>query len=310
MARVVAVLNPASGHGSAVRLHGWLKRRLHDQLEVVEVAPGVDVGAIARRHAEAGCERILVIGGDGTFRSVAAALVGLDVPVGLIATGTNNNISRALGLPADPYEATEIALAEEPQWVTAGKVNGYVFFEEASIGLEARLWPVGEALVRHRFRQVMEAPIALATNEPTAVDIELIGPDYRETVAAYTMSISNIAITGAHLPIAPGHDIREPDLWLTVYHEMGPLGMMRSLDGLLHHEPIPAQFVSRHPFKSAKVRARDPLPVCADGTAIGTLPIEVEAIVHAVRVVFPGDGAPPPFEVAGEKEAVGAGSSS
>lgn len=294
MSRVVVVLNPMSGHGTAAHLASWLKRRLRNDLELVEVRAGVDVGAAARRHAEAGCERVLVIGGDGTFRSVASALIGTEVPLGLVATGTNNNISRALGLPSDPYEATEVALADDSEWITAGRVNGYVFFEEASVGLEARLWPAGEAFVRHRVRELMEAPIALATNEPTAVNVELRDPDYVDTVAAYTMSISNIAVTGAHLPIAPGHDIREPDLWLTLYHGMGPVGMMRTIDELLHHAPVPAQFVSRHPFKRARVTAADPLPVCADGTPIGTLPIEVEAIVRAVRVVFASSAAAPP----------------
>jgi diacylglycerol kinase (ATP) len=287
MARVGVILNPLSGHGSAAHLSRWLRKRLRDEVEVIEIRAETDIAAWARERAQEGCERILVVGGDGTFRSVASALIGLDVALGLVATGTNNNISRALGLPVDPYEATEVALAEDSEWITAGRVNGYIFFEEASIGLEAQLWPVGEAFVRHRVREILEAPVALATNEPTAVTIELTYPDYGDTVAASTMSISNIAVTGAHLPIAPGHDIREPDLWLTVYHEMGPIGMLRTIGDLMHHQPVPAQFVSRHPFKHAKISASDPLPVCADGTKIGTLPIEVEAIPHAVRVVFP-----------------------
>ena len=286
MAQIGVVLNPTSGHGVAGHMAAWLKRRLRDRLELVEVGARVNVAAWARDGADAGFERIIVVGGDGTFRSVASALVGLDIPIGLVATGTNNNISRALGLPVDPYEAMEIALSEDAEWITAGRVNGFVFFEEVSIGLEAQLFPVGEAFVRHRLRGAVQGPIALATNEPTAVQIDLAGPDYSETVAAYTMSISNVAVTGAHLPIAPGHDIREPDLWLTVYHEMGPIGMMRTIGGLMHHHPVPAQYVSRHPFKRAKVRADDPLPVCADGTDLGTLPVDVEAVAHAIRVVF------------------------
>lgn len=286
MAQIAVIMNPLSGHGAAAAMSRWLKRRLRGRAELIEVTPDVDVAMWAREQARAGCERIVIIGGDGTFRSVASALVGSDTPIGLVATGTNNNISRALGLPVDPYEATEIALTEQAEWITAGRVNGYVFFEEASIGLEAELWPVGEAFVRHRVREAIEGPLAVATTEPTAVTIELSEPDYRETVAAYTMSISNIAITGAHLPIAPGHDIREPELWLTVYHQMGPVGMMRTIEQLARHQPVPAQYVSRHPFKRAKLKARDPLPVSADGTMLGTLPIDVEAIPRAIRVVF------------------------
>jgi diacylglycerol kinase (ATP) len=286
MGQIGVVLNPLSGHGTAAAMSRWIKRRLRDQLDLIEVTAESDVAAWARHHAENGCERIIVVGGDGTFRSVASALIGLDIPIGLVATGTNNNISRALGLPSDPYEATEIALTEEAEWITAGRMNGFVFFEEASIGLEARLWQVGEAFVRHRLRDTLDGPLAVATNQPTAVEIELSGPDYRETVAAYTMSISNIAVTGAHIPIAPGHDIREPDLWLTVYHEMGPLGMLKTIHDVVHHQPVPAQFVSRHPFKRARVSAADPLPVSADGSELGTLPVEVEALTRAIRVVF------------------------
>src|SRR5213078_2180224 len=67
------------------------------------------------------------------------ALIGTETPVGLIATGTNNNISSTLGLPADPHEAAEVAIAGEPQWVSAGRIGDYVFFEGAGIGLEADL---------------------------------------------------------------------------------------------------------------------------------------------------------------------------
>ncbi len=71
--------------------------------------------------------------------------------------------------------------------------------------------------------------------------------------------------------------------------------MLRSIDELMHHHPVPAQFVSRHPFKRAKINAADPLPVCADGTKLGTLPIEVEAIPQAIRVVFAEHQAPVPL---------------
>ena len=171
MARVGVILNPYSGHGIAAHMASWLRRRLGDQLNLTIVSPASDVATWARQNAESGCERIVIVGGDGTFRSVAAALIGLDTPIGLVATGTNNNISRALGLPADPYEATEVALSDDPEWVTAGRVNGYIFFEEVSVGLEAELWPVGEAFVRHHLRGLLEAPVALATNEPTAVKV-------------------------------------------------------------------------------------------------------------------------------------------
>src|SRR6266550_756585 len=124
MGTIGVVMNPGSGHGLAARLEPWIRLRLGDKVDIHKIEPGVDACAWARDRAESGCYRIVVIGGYGTFRSIAGALIGTETPVGLIATGTNNNISSTLGLPSDPHEAAEVALGGEPQWVSAGRICG------------------------------------------------------------------------------------------------------------------------------------------------------------------------------------------
>src|SRR6266567_7875803 len=223
MGTIGVVMNPGSGHGLAARLEPWIRLRLGDKVDIHKIEPGVDACAWARDRAESGCDRIVVIGGDGTFRSIAGALIGTETPVGLIATGTNNNISSTLGLPSDPHEAAEVALGGDPQRVSAGRIGDYVFFEGAGIGLEADLWPVGEALVRHRFRDILEAPLRLAGDRSVELVIEIDPPSERQIVKAFTMTISNTPVTGAHLNLAPGIDIRDPALYLTVYHDLGRL---------------------------------------------------------------------------------------
>jgi hypothetical protein len=88
--------------------------------------------------------------GDGTFRAVAEALLGFDVRQGLVATGTNNNIARALGLPPDPHEATEVVLTGSSKWISAGQTNGYFFLEGAGIGPEPT--PSGDRLGSRTFQ--------------------------------------------------------------------------------------------------------------------------------------------------------------
>ena len=121
---------------------------------------------------------------------------------------------------------------------------------------------------------------------PAAVEIELEEPDFHETVSAYTMTISNVAVTGAHLPLAPDADIRDPALYLNVYRSLGPMGTIRTGLDLARKRPVRPEFVSRHPFMRGRIWASEPLNVHADGSLIGTLPAEVESIPHAVRVVL------------------------
>lgn len=287
MDKIAVVMNPNSGHQKGAELENWLRLRLRDRVEILKISPGVDAAAWVREKAAAGCSRVLVIGGDGTFRSIASALIGTETPVGLIATGTNNNISATCGLPHDPHEAVEVALAEEPQWISAGRIGDYVFFEGAGIGLEADLWPVGEALVRHRFRDIIEAPLKLSGDRSVELVLEIDPPSERQTVQAFTMTISNTPVTGAHFNLAPGIDIRDPALYLTVYHDLGRLKLIASAHQFTQGHKGHGYSIARYPFMRLKVQSEYPCHVHADGTLIGTLPIEVVSIPKAVRVALP-----------------------
>jgi diacylglycerol kinase family enzyme len=105
---------------------------------------------LARVAAEAAVQAgrdgsVVAVGGDGTINTVVAALLGSQVPLGLLPRGTFNYTARAHGIPLEPEPAVQLLLQARPQPVQVGLLNGHPFLVNASLGLYPQLLEDREA---------------------------------------------------------------------------------------------------------------------------------------------------------------------
>ncbi len=91
--------------------------------------------AIARGyHVIVGC------GGDGTLNEIGSVVVHYkDAVLGIVPSGSGNDIARSQGLPLDAAAATERILAHKVKEVDCGYANEHFFMNIASIGFDAEV---------------------------------------------------------------------------------------------------------------------------------------------------------------------------
>jgi len=103
---------------------------------------------LAKAAVAAGEKTIVVLGGDGTVREVASALVHTDAALGIIPCGSGNDLARPLGIPTDVDRAVDILLNGTPRAMDAGLANGTYFFNVAGFGFDV---DVLQAIERYRY---------------------------------------------------------------------------------------------------------------------------------------------------------------
>lgn len=142
--RVLAIVNPAARAVASSRDPNWLAR-----VEQAFAAAGVDVTVVGLDRVEmsgvlalareTGADAVVAGGGDGTIGSIAGALAGHDMPLGVLPLGTLNHFAQDLGIPFSLDGAVAVIAAGHTVDVDVGEVNGHVFVNNSSIGLYPRL---------------------------------------------------------------------------------------------------------------------------------------------------------------------------
>jgi diacylglycerol kinase family enzyme len=146
--KATIIYNPRSGKQHAPRIKAIAERLgplLGADLRLCPVEGPGHGTLLAREAVEAGADRVISVGGDGTNNAVARGLLGTTVPMGIVAMGSGNGYARSIGLPLKPEPALRHALTAQPRRMDVCYLNDELFLGNAGIGFDAR--------VAHRFDQ-------------------------------------------------------------------------------------------------------------------------------------------------------------
>lgn len=287
------IINPVSGAGAdthaaarrAASVEAAARRRGHSFAINFTERPGHarELGDAAVR---AGAEAVLIWGGDGTFNEAAAALIGTNIPVGLIPAGSGNGLAGALGVPRDSTAALDVAFGERQRIIDAGVMASRFFFNVAGVGFDARVaalfnkraagtrggWPYIVIGVREGCRYC-------------AVDYDVRFDDKPLKYKALLLAFANGREYGLGARIAPSAELDDGLLDAVVVEERGVISRFWHARHLARGTPQLAPMVTMSKVRKALIESPGPMEFHVDGEpGIAHDRIEVEVIPKALVV--------------------------
>lgn len=177
---------------------------------------------IAQKAVNEGVDALIALGGDGTVNEIASALIGSEIPLGIIPCGSGNGLARHLGIPQNPVEAAEIIRKKSILKCDYGTVNSHPFFCTSGIGFDAK---VSEAFSRHQKRgpatYIQSILSELTSYKSTEYLIECEKKAFR--LKAFILTVCNASQYGNNAYISPQASLTDGLLDMTLIAEKNPL---------------------------------------------------------------------------------------
>jgi diacylglycerol kinase (ATP) len=300
--RARVICNPSSGGGD------------YSPDEVREALDGFDTEWVTTEQAgdarEAAREwregLLVVVGGDGTVNEVVNGL-GLagfpqEVTLGLLPTGTGNDLAATLGIPEDHESAVETLREMRVRKLDAARVDSAgigerYFLNVATGGMGAKISDVTDKETKSRwgklayFRASLEAAREFDVQE---FALTLDGEEWR--VRAVNLAVANCRYTGGGWLAAPAANPEDGLLDVVVIEDVG-LGEVLGLApaALARSDYLDKEGVFHARAKEIRVGSQPGgLQFTADGEVIGDEPASFSALPGSLNVVVGAEYVPEP----------------
>ena len=290
--RLMVIHNPhASGGGYRRDLPLILDalRGLGYEVEERETEAVGHATALSREAIGEGFDVVCAIGGDGTVNEVLNGLVGSDVPLAIIPTGTVNVLAMELGIPLDPPDAVRLLDAGNITSIDLGLANDRYFGLMAGVGMDAAVVASPHPTMKRAFKEAAFALQGVAhvigSNDPR---LRVVTEE--RTVEGYFVVFGNSPNYAGAFGITPLADMRDGLLDVCVlkdksFFSTATFWSAALLSAHMKHPKV-EYFRTEHAMVTCLDESRE-VPVQVDGEAAGRLPLSCGIVPRALLVVVP-----------------------
>lgn len=289
MARSALLIVNAKSRSGRDALEAIVQAAQRHGLDPVHAAAD-DRESLSRLIAERGSRHdlVMVAGGDGTLNAAAQGVLDAKRPLGVIPTGTANDLARTLGIPADIDQAVAIVAAGGTRQIDLGLVNDKPFFNVASIGLSVELTHELTADMKKRFGKLgypLAAMRVLARAKPFRARI--VHENGRVRSLTFQIAVGNGCFYGGGNRVDENAEIDDGVMDLYSLEFVRAWRLALALKALRFGQHGSWKEIRSMRGQSFEIRTHRPRPVNADGEIITETPATFRILPRAMEVFAP-----------------------
>jgi diacylglycerol kinase (ATP) len=297
--RAKLIFNPGSGAAveSPVQLMDVISAMQAWKLtpEAYLVEPGCDLPAVVQKSLEDGIRMFVVCGGDGTIDVMAGALAGTNATLGIIPTGTQNNVALSLGIPMDIPTAIAILRTGRRIKVDLGLAEcagiKRPFLEVCSVGLLSALFPAADDIQHGNLTRLGDFLAALVASPPAEMHLILDGKQKINTLC-HVVLVSNMPYIGPHFQVGTPASMNDGLLDVLLFADLSKMDLLGYAVQVARAEDGPKdERIQHYHVRRVDINTTPAMPVMADGWALGKGLLRIRIQRHALAVMV-GEPAP------------------
>jgi diacylglycerol kinase (ATP) len=294
--RIVVAINPRASFGATAQVGGQVVEALAAAGYAVDSCQAADYASLTSQVRDAVARpalALVVVGGDGMAHLGAQLALEAGIPLGLIPSGTGNDLARHLGIPlGSPTEAISLlvaALTTPPRLIDVGMSRGpsgtqtpYVCV--LSAGFDALVNERANALRFPKGRHRYTVPLLLELAKLRALDytVSIDGEDFSGRYLL--VAVANSQSFGGGMKVTPEAVIDDGVLDVFLLKPLSRLNFLRIYPRVFKGTHVRDPRVIIRQGRTVHIDCEGVIAY-ADGERMSELPLEITVSHRALRVL-------------------------
>jgi diacylglycerol kinase (ATP) len=250
---------------------------------------------ITKKAIKDGYDMVIAMGGDGTIGAVIRGIKNSKVNLGIIASGTENDIARSLGIPEDLKEACALIASGQIRKLDVGvlrtkKSKKFYFFMLTAIGLIATVYPMIKEVPEGKISGIQDAISTLLKFDSKPRVFLTLDDESKIEVESMLVTIANTPIIGLRNLVAPDAVMDDGLLDVSVFPEFNKAELLAYFAKTAYEGSTKDRTIQRYQARKIKIKSSPKLDVAAEGIILGKGTARIKVLRHALRVIAPEPG--------------------